>query len=70
EFINEYHNKLSKLVNQMKAHGDTINDCGLVDKILIGLMENFDPMVAVIEETMDLSTMIVQGLVGSLRSYE
>jgi transposase InsO family protein len=54
----------------MKSHGDTIEDRRIVDKILISLTEKFDPMVAVIEETKDLSTMTIQGLMGSLRSYE
>ncbi|XP_050897830.1 uncharacterized protein LOC127104703 [Lathyrus oleraceus] len=52
------------------SHGDTIDDRRIVDKILINLTEKFDPMMAVIEETKDLSTMYVQGLMGSLRSYE
>ncbi|XP_045817143.1 uncharacterized protein LOC123910135 [Trifolium pratense] len=70
ESLNEYFNGLSELVNQMKSHGDKIDDRRIVDKILISLTEKFDPMVTVIEETKDLSTMSVQGLMGSLRSYE
>lgn len=70
ESLNEYFNRLTDLVNQMKSHGDTIEDRRIVDKILISLIEKYDPMVAVIEETKDLSTMTVQGLMGSLRSYE
>ncbi|XP_058771674.1 uncharacterized protein LOC131645034 [Vicia villosa] len=70
ESLNEYFNRLSELVNQMKSHGDTIEDRRIVDKILISLIARFDPMVGVIEETKDLSTLTVQGLVGSLRSYE
>ena len=70
ESLNEYFNRLSELVNQMKSHGDIIDDRRIVDKILISLTEKFDPMVVVIEETKDLSNMTVQGLMGSLRSYE
>ncbi|XP_050909881.1 uncharacterized protein LOC127123725 [Lathyrus oleraceus] len=70
ESLNEYFNRLSELVNQMKSHGDIIDDRIIVDKILISLTEKFDPMMIVIEETKDLSTMSVQGLMGSLRSYE
>ena len=54
----------------MKSHGDTIDDRIIVDKILISLTEKFDPMVVVIKEIKDLSTMSIQGLMGSLRSYE
>lgn len=70
ESLNEYFNRLFELVNQMKSHGDTIDDHRIVSKILISLTEKFDPMVAVIEETKDLSTMYVQGLMGYLRSHE
>ncbi|XP_050890235.1 uncharacterized protein LOC127095607 [Lathyrus oleraceus] len=70
ESLNEYFNRLSELVNQMKSHGDTIYDRKIVDKIRISLTEKCDPMVVVIEETKDLSTMFVQGLMGSLRSYK
>jgi len=68
--LNDYFNRLSELVNQMKSHGDTIDDRIIVDKILISLTEKFDPMVVVIKEIKDLSTMSIQGLMGSLRSYE
>ena len=54
ESLNEYYNRLSELVNQMKSHGDTIDDCRVVDKILISLTKKFDPMVAIIGETKDL----------------
>ncbi|XP_050914756.1 uncharacterized protein LOC127129650 [Lathyrus oleraceus] len=57
ESLNEYFNRLSELVNQMKSHGDTIDDRIIIDKILISLIEKFDPMMAIIEETKDLSTM-------------
>lgn len=68
--LNEYFNRLSELVNQMKSHGDTIDDRRIVDKTLISLTEKFDPIVVVIEEIKDISTMFVQGLMRSLKSYE
>jgi len=70
ESLNEYFNRLSELVNQMKSHKDTIDDRKIIYKILISFTKKFDPMMVVIEETKDLSTMFVQGLMGSLRSYE
>ena len=48
----------------MKYHGDTINDHIVEDKILISLVEKFDLTTVVLEETKDLSTMMVQGLMG------
>lgn len=34
-----YNNRLSKLMNQMKAHGNTINNRKVVDKILMSLIQ-------------------------------
>lgn len=68
--LNEYFNRLSNLVNIIKSHGDTIEDQRNMDKILISLIEKFDHMVDDIKETKDLSTMTIQGLMGSFRSYE
>ncbi|XP_058755700.1 uncharacterized protein LOC131628910 [Vicia villosa] len=64
EILNEYFNRLFELVSRMNSHGDRIKDCRIVDKNLISLAARFDPMVAVIEEIKDLSTMNVQGLMG------
>ncbi|KAH1056910.1 hypothetical protein J1N35_034975 [Gossypium stocksii] len=70
ESINGYHNRLSMLVKQMKSYGDMFDDLKVVDKILIRFAEKFDPIMVVTEETKDLSTMIIQRLMGSLRSYK
>ena len=50
ESLNEYHNKLSKLVNQIKSYGDTIDDHIVVNKILISFTKKFDRIVVVNEE--------------------
>jgi len=50
----------------MKFIRDIIDNRRIVDKILISLTEQFDPMVLVIEEIDDLLIMIVQGLMGHL----
>lgn len=59
ESLNEYFNRLTDLLNQMKSHGDTIEDWRIMDKIVISLIEKFNPMMVVIEETKDLSTMFI-----------
>lgn len=58
------------LVSQMKIFCDEIEDKKLVKKVLISLYKEFDPIVAVIEETKYLSTMMIQVLMGSLQSFE
>lgn len=60
--MNDYLTGLTDLVNQTKSHGDTIEYRRIVDKILISLIDNFDPKVVVIEETKDLLIVTTQGL--------
>ena len=68
---NEILNEFSfRLVNQMKPYGEEISDKRIVEKLLISLPNKFDPIVAVIEETKDLSLLNVQELFGSLKTYE
>ncbi|RDY11127.1 Copia protein, partial [Mucuna pruriens] len=54
ESLNEYFNRFSKLINQMKSRRDTINNQRIVYEIMNSLIENFDHVVAIIEETKDL----------------
>ena len=70
ETLNEFSSKFMELVNQMKSYGEEISDKRIVEKLLISLPDKFDPIVAVIEETKDLSLLSVQELFGSLKTYE
>ena len=65
---NEILNEFSfRLVNQMKSYGEEISDKRIVEKLLISLPNKFDPVVAVIKETKDLSLLSVQELFGSFK---
>jgi hypothetical protein len=70
ESVKDYSTRFLELVNQMKVYGEDMIDRRIVEKILISLHEKFDHMVAVIEETKDLSSLGVQELLGSLKSHE
>ncbi|KAK3007392.1 hypothetical protein RJ639_016093 [Escallonia herrerae] len=59
ERLKDYSSRFLKLINQMKTHDEDISDKRILEKTLISLPENFDPIVAVIEETKDLSTLSV-----------
>ncbi|KAK3018020.1 hypothetical protein RJ639_004740 [Escallonia herrerae] len=70
ESLKDYSSRFLELINQMKTHGEDISDRRIVEKTLISLPEKFDPIIAVIEETKNLSTLSVQEAMASLKPYE
>ncbi|KAA8515304.1 hypothetical protein F0562_018466 [Nyssa sinensis] len=70
ETLNDFSTRFSELVNQVKTYGEDISNARIVKKILISLPEKFDAIVAVIEETKDISKLSIQEFMGSLKSYE
>ncbi|KAA8541944.1 hypothetical protein F0562_023096 [Nyssa sinensis] len=52
------------------TYGEDISDARIVEKILINLPKKFGPIVAVVEETKDISKLSIQELMGSLKFYE
>ncbi|KAK3000358.1 hypothetical protein RJ639_021395 [Escallonia herrerae] len=70
ETLAEFFTKFMDLINQMKSHGEEISNRRIVEKVLISLPEKFDPKVAIIEETKDISELGVQELMAFLKSYE
>ena len=59
-----------EIVNQMKTYGDNISDQHVVEKILISLTDKYENIVAVIEETKDLTKLSLKELMGSLQAHE
>ena len=49
ENLNYYSSRFTELVNQMKVYGQEISNNKIVEKVLISVLENFDPIVVVIE---------------------
>ena len=70
EKIDKYCTKVMNIVNEMINHGDTIFDQQVVEKILISVTEKYDYIVAIIEETKDLSKLSIKELVGSFRAHD
>ena len=70
ETINEFSFRFMELVNQMKSYDEEISDRRIVEKLLINLLDKYNPIMVVVEETKDLSLLSVQELFGSLKTYE
>lgn len=57
EIINDFATRITRLVNQVKACGESITEQYVVAKILCSLTLRFDNIVVVIEESKDLAAM-------------
>ena len=55
ETINDFFTRALSIVNQIKSHGDTLDDQKVVENILRSLPIRFDPIFVDIEESKDLS---------------
>lgn len=51
ETFKDFLSRFMEVVNQKRSHGEEMSDKRIVEKMLNNLPENFDPIVAVIEET-------------------
>jgi hypothetical protein len=58
------------LINQIKSHGETIEDIKVVEKVLRSLPPKFDTLVVTLEESKDLSRFSLDELQASLINHE
>lgn len=70
ETINDFTTKLITMSNQLRVHGEEKTDYQLVQKVLISLPQKFDSIVAVLEQTKDLSTLSMTEMIGTLKAHE
>jgi hypothetical protein len=68
--INYFLTGALSIVNQIKFHGDTLNDQKVVENILRILPVRIDPIDIAIEESKDLSQVFIDELMGSLQTHE
>ena len=70
ESIKDFFSRVTEIVNQIRAHGDQIEEKKIVEKILRSLPPKFDYAAAAIEESKYLSILTIYDLCGSLESHE
>lgn len=70
ETVEGYFSRLTEIKNEMELNGHTLSDETFVEKVLNTLPMKFDHIVAVIQETTDLSTLSTEELLGSLILHE
>ncbi|KAI5345334.1 hypothetical protein L3X38_013211 [Prunus dulcis] len=69
EILSGYITRLLELVNQMKGYGENLTKGRIVQKLLISLTKEFDPVCYVIEQTRDIETIEVQEVIAALRGF-
>ncbi|CAL8993608.1 unnamed protein product [Prunus brigantina] len=69
ETLSVYLTRLLELVNQMKGYGEELSRARLVQKLLISLTKDFDPICYVIKQTKDIETIEVQEVIAALRGF-
>ncbi|XP_075489478.1 uncharacterized protein LOC142528320 [Primulina tabacum] len=70
ESILEYDSRLRQLSNEAHSLGDPMSNERLVNKVLRSLPERFNVKVCAIEESKDTSTINLDELISSLRTFE
>ena len=70
ETFDEFYAKLNDIVNFAFNMGEVYEKPKIFRKILRSLIEDFRPKVIVVTESMDVDTIHVDELIGSLQSYE
>lgn len=70
ETIKDFMMRITRLLNQVKACGDTITENYVVTKSLCSLTSRFDNVVVAIEELKDLAMMSKEEMQSSLEAHE
>jgi peroxiredoxin family protein len=70
ENVHDFYMNVMDYANVFDDLGEKMSDEKLVRKILRSLTKKFDMKVIAIEEAQDISTMRIDELVGSLKTYE
>lgn len=70
ETVNNYAMRITRLLNQVTTHGETITEKYIVVKILRSLKVRLDTIVVAIEESNDLAATRKKELQSSLKAHE
>ena len=55
ESVDSFYTRVVGLINQLKYHGENIEDIRAIEKVLIGLPQIFESLAVTLKENKDLS---------------
>ena len=70
ENVDSFYTRVVGLINQLKSHGESIEDQRVVEKILRSLPPRFENLVVTLEEHTYMSTFTIDELQASLINHE
>jgi len=68
--IKEYSDRLLGIVNKVRLLGTDFSDCRIVEKILVTVPERYEASITTLENTKDLSKIILAELINALQAQE
>uniref|UniRef100_A0A251T6N3 Putative zinc finger, CCHC-type n=1 Tax=Helianthus annuus TaxID=4232 RepID=A0A251T6N3_HELAN len=68
--VEDYFNRITLIVNQLRMNEEKISEQRIVEKILRSMTRNFESVVITIEETKNLEDVSTEELMGILQSHE
>ncbi|XP_022019806.1 uncharacterized protein LOC110919866 [Helianthus annuus] len=70
ESVEEYFNRITLLVNQLRTNEEKVSEQRIVENILRSMTRNFESVVIAVEETKNLEDVSTEELMGILQSHE
>ncbi|MCH94588.1 retrovirus-related Pol polyprotein from transposon TNT 1-94, partial [Trifolium medium] len=70
ESVSDYFSRTLTIANKMTAHGETMDQTKVVEKVLRSMSEKFNYVVCSIEESNDVTTLTIEELQSSLLVHE
>ncbi|KAJ0795822.1 putative RNA-directed DNA polymerase [Helianthus annuus] len=70
ESIEDFVNRTTVIVNQLRQNEENISEQRIVEKLLRTLTRKYESVVVAVEESKDLNNMTVEELLGILQSHE
>ena len=70
DIVESFYTRVVGLINQLKSHGEAIEDRRVVEKFLRSLPQRFENLVITLEEHTDMTTFTIDELQGSLINHE